>query len=131
MEGSEQVLDIIESLQSDDSRDYNMVLTTRRIVLVHTRSLRFPELGLAKGGLWGWNPDGSMLDELLQKDENSYAINYGEIEEIKLHKGLLSNKLVVALWGSQKIFLFDANFEKIRTMLIQVPALEGRVSISK
>ena len=131
MEGSEQVLDIIESLQSDDCRDYNMVLTTRRIVLIHARSLRFPELGLAKGGLWGWNPDSSALDELLQKDENSYAINYGEIEEIKLHKGLLNNKLVVELWGSQKIFLFDANLEKIHTMLIQVPALEGRVSISK
>ncbi|MGD0451175.1 MAG: hypothetical protein ABSA79_09010 [Candidatus Bathyarchaeia archaeon] len=131
MEGSEQVLDIIESLQSDDFRDYNLILTTRRIVLIRTRSLRFPELGLVKGGWWGWAPDSSTLDHLLQNDENNYAINYAEIDAIKLHKGVLRSKLVVESRGSQKIFFFDKNFEKIYTMLLQTPALEGKVSISK
>jgi hypothetical protein len=91
MEGSEQVLDIIESLQSDDFHDYNIVLTTRRIVLIHTRSLRFPEFGLVKGGMWRRAPDSSALDELLQNDENGYAINYAEIDEIKLHKGVMGS----------------------------------------
>jgi len=67
----------------------------------------------------------------LQNDENNYAINYAEIDAIKLHKGVLRSKLVVESRGSQKIFFFDKNFEKIYTMLLQTPALEGKVSISK
>ena len=131
MESSEQVLDIIESLQSDDFHDYNLVLTDRRIVLIHTRSLRFPELGLVEGGMWGWAPDSSTLDELLQNDGNSYAINYAEIDEIKLRKGILGSKLVVESRGSQRVFVFDKSFEKIYSVLLQIPALEGKVFISR
>ncbi len=133
MEGSEQVSAIIEGLSSNDPPffDYNLVLTTRRIVLIHTRSLRYPELGLAKGGLWGWTVDSKTLDELLQKDEKNYAINCEEITEIKLHKGLINSKLIVESRGSQKIFLFGKNFKKICTMLLQAPALAGKVSASR
>jgi hypothetical protein len=133
MEDSEQVLGIIEGLQSKDGPflDYNLVLTTRRLVLIHARSLKIPEVGLAKGWLWGWTPSVSELDELLQKNDSSFALNYGEIDEIKLHKGLLESKLVVESRGSKRIFVFDKNFEKIHTMLLQTPALDGKVSTSK
>jgi len=126
MEGSEQVSAIIEGLSSADFPfyDYNLVVTTRRIVLIRIRSLRYPELGLAKGGLWGWTVDGKTLDELLQKDEKSYAINDEEITGIKLHKGLVNSKLIVESKGSQKIFLFN-NYKKIYSMLLQAPALAG------
>jgi hypothetical protein len=121
------------TLQSNDApfNDYNLVLTTRRIVLIHTRSLRLPELGLVKGGLWGWTPDSSTLDELLQKDKNNYGIDYGEIDEIKLQKGLLNSKIVVESHGSQKIFLFDKDFKKIYATFLQASTLAGKVFISK
>ncbi len=48
MESSEQVLGIIKSLKAEDFLDYNLVLTTRRIVLVHARDLSFPEPGASR-----------------------------------------------------------------------------------
>lgn len=148
MEDSERVLAIIEGLSSNDLDNYNLVLTTRRIVLMRTRyPIVNPEVGLVKGGLVGWalgsliekgvesdmnekeNSRSLTLDELLQKDEKSYAINYEEITEIKLHKGLINSKLIVESKGSQKIFSFNKNFKKIHAMLLQTPALAGKVSL--
>lgn len=150
MEGSEQILAIIEGLSSDGSIDcYNLVLTTRRIVLMHTLNpLVNPEVGMAKGGLVGWaiasliekgveakmNEEKSQyltLDELLQKDKKSYAINHADITEIKLHKGLINSKLIVESKGSQETFSFNKNIKKIYTTLLQAPALAGKVSISR
>ncbi len=149
MEDSERILAIIEGLSSDDSDNYNLVLTTRRIVLMRTRyPIVNPQVGLMKGGLVGWalasliekgveskmdemeNSQSLTLDELLQKDEKSYAINYEEITEIKLHKGLINSKLIVESKGSQKIFSFNKNFKKIHAMLLQTPALVGKICLS-
>jgi hypothetical protein len=148
MEDSEQVLAVIEGLSSDDFDNYNLVLTTRRIVLMRTRyPIVNPQIGLVKGGLVGWavgsliekgvesemnkkeNSQSLTLDDLLQKDEKSYAVNYEEITEIKLHKGLINSKLIVESKGSQKIFSFNKNFKKIHAMLLQTPALAGKVSL--
>lgn len=150
MEGSEQVLAIIEGLSSDDSIDsYNLVLTTRRIVLMHTiNPLVSPEVGLAKGGLVGWaiasliekgveakmNEEKSQyltLDESLQKDKKSYAINHEDITEIKLYKRLINSKIIVDSKGYQKTFFFHKNIKKIYTTLLQAPALAGKVFISR
>jgi hypothetical protein len=148
MEDTERVLAIIEGLSSNDFDNYNLVLTTRRIVLMRTRyPIVNPQIGLVKGGLVGWavgsliekgvesdmnkkeNSQSLTLDDLLQKDEKSYAVNYEEITEIKLHKGLINSKLIVESKGSQKIFSFNKNFKKIRAMLLQTPALAGKVSL--
>jgi hypothetical protein len=150
MEDSERVLAIIEGLSSDNSIDnYNLVLTTRRIALMRTPyPIVNPQVGLAKGGLVGWalgsliekgvesemnekeNSQSLTLDDLLQKDEKSYAISYEEITEIKLHKGLINSKLIVESKDSQKVFSFNKNFKKIHTMLLQTPELAGKVSLS-
>jgi len=107
-----------------------------------------PEVGMAKGGLAGWaiasliekgveakmNEEKSQsltLDELLQKDKKSYAMNHEDITDIKLHKGLLNCKLIVEAKGSQENFSFNKNIKKIYTTLLQAPALAGKVSISR
>jgi hypothetical protein len=150
MEDSEQVLAIIEGLSSDDSIDsYNLVLTTKRIVMMCTlKPLVNPEVGMAKGGLVGWafaslieksveakmNEEKSRhltLDEILQKNKKSYAINHEDIIVIKLHKGLVNSKLIVKSQGSQESFSFNKNIKKIYYTLLQAQALSGKVSLSR
>ncbi len=147
MKGSEQVLAIIEGLTSDDSIDsYNLVLSTRRIVLIHTLNpLVNPEVGIAKGGLVGWGVASLIekgveakvkeeylaLDELLKKDKKSYAINREDITEIKLHIGLINSKLIVESKSSQETFSVNKNIKKIHTALLRAQELAGKVSISR
>ena len=151
MQGSEQVLATIEGLRSSDlATYYNLVLTTRRIVLIHTPDLPVnPEIGLAKGGLIGWAVaeaiDGSVeskrnekensqnltLDDLLQKDTKNFAINHEDISEIKIRKGWIDNELIIESGSSQKIFLVEHNIKKISKVLLQASALAGKVTISR
>jgi hypothetical protein len=155
MEGSEQVLATIEGLRSDDlTTYYNLVLTTRRIVLVHTPDLPVnPEIGLAKGGLIGGlvghavaeaidggveskrkekeNSQNLTLDDLLRKDNKSFAIDHEEVTEIKIHKGWIDNELIIESGGSQKIFLVEHNIKKVSKVLLQASPLAGKVTVSR
>jgi len=151
MEGSEQVLAIIEGLRSSDlNAYYNLVLTTRRIILLHTPDLPVsPEIGLAKGGLIGWayaeamdagveskmnekeNSRNLTLDELLQKDNKSFAINTEDVSQIKIHKGWINHEVIIESASSQKIFLVEHNIKKISKILLQASTLAGKVTISR
>ena len=151
MEGSEQVLATVEGLRSNDLTGYyNLVLTTRRIVLLHTPDLPVnPEIGLAKGGLIGWavakaidgsvesemnereNPQKLTLDDLLRKDNKSFSIDNEDVSEIKIHKGWIDNEIVIKSEGSQKIFLVEHNIKKISNVLLQASTLAGKVSVSR
>jgi hypothetical protein len=151
MEGSEQVLATIGGLRSSDLNTYySLVLTTRRIVLIHTPDLPVnPEIGLAKGGLIGWavaeaidadveskmnkkeNSQNLTLDQLLQKDNKSFAINHEDVSRIKIHKGWINNEVTIESGSSQKIFLVEHNIKKISKILLQASTLAGKVTISR
>ena len=155
MEGSEQVLATIEGLRSNDlTTYYNLVLTARRIVLIHTPDLPVnPEIALAKcgliGGPVGWavakaingsvesernekeNSQNLTLDDLLQKDNKSFAINHEDVAEIKIRKGWINNEVIIESGSSEKIFIVEHNIKKISKILLQASTLAGKVTISR
>jgi hypothetical protein len=110
-----------------------------------------PEIGLVKGGLIGWAVaeaiDGSVesarkmngkensqnltLDDLLQRDSKSFAINHEDVSQIKIHKGWINNELIIESGSSQKIFLVEHNIKKISKILLQASPLAGKVTTSR
>ena len=77
------------------------------------------------------NSQNLTLDDLLQKDNKSFAIDHQDVSEIKIRKRWINNEIIVKWGDSQKIFLVEHNIKKISDVLLQASTLAGKVIVSK
>lgn len=145
MENSEQQIVIVKNVIADLS-NYDVYLTDRRIVVVHTWNV--PTWGAAGGFVGSLIAEGVealvssrkkkkmenlTLDEILVKDKKSYVIPYESIEQIKLKSRKLEisaeqfSKLSLTYNRWKKFTLNKEQFEQLSTILPSIAALKGKL----
>jgi hypothetical protein len=148
MENSEEILAILKALDDHLGRYvqfeiFDLCITNNRLVVINPKlykfrvrmlgiSVRILRRGEAKKRLKQDPLKGLTVDELLEKDKSSYAINYDELEWIRLNTSFFGSNLNFKgekIW--KQIKLNKEQFKQLSQVLPRIDALKGKLEINQ
>ena len=140
MENSEEILAVIKAVGdsldgSSGCRIFDLCFTDERLVIIKPKMtigiIRW--LGLETRKRRKQDPLGDLtIDELLEKDKSSYAINYYDLEWICLNTSFFGSNLNIRgkkFWKMIKIN--KEQFKKLSRILPRIDALKGKLEINQ
>ena len=141
MQGSENIIAVIRKILYGNLR-FDLYLTDKRIVVIHGVDLAVFGLGafpaIIGEGIQKFTESRKehkektlTLGELLQRDKKSFAISYGDLERVKLHKSRwLAGTLNIKSKEIKKTFtLTKVQFEQLSRLLPSIDLLQGKLEI--
>ena len=148
MENSEEILAILKAVDDSLGRYmlfeiFDLCITNKRLVVINPKSYNrwFKMWGIsvwiqrreeAKKRLKQDPLKGLTIDELLEKDKSSYAINYDELEYIYLNKSLFGSNLNLKGKKIGKLIKINKEqYDQLSQILPKIEAVKGKFEINQ
>lgn len=141
MENSEEILAVLKAV--DDSlsgrgkafRVFDLCFTNERLVIIKPKRISWiiKWLGLETRKRRKQDPLRDLtVDELLEKDKSSYAINYYDLDWVCLNTSFFGSNLNIRGRKFWKIIkLNKEQFKQLSRILPRIAALKGKLEINK